>query len=158
MVVFLGMYQLKAISAPPNHQVSTDTADPPEFSAIKPLRGENSNSLELDAATIEAIQDVHYPWMEPLPMTGTPEEAFARTLRVLEDMNLQIVATHPERGLIEAVDVTFWFGFKDDVAVRIMTSEQGSIVDVRSASRVGISDLGTNAKRAKEILRRLKQH
>ena len=157
VVVFLGMHQLQALSAPPIYQVSTDTEDPPEFSAIVALRGENSNSLDLDAVMIGAIQEVHYPWMESLSITGTPRESFAQTLRVLEDMGLQIVASHPERGLIEAVDVTFWFGFKDDVAVRIRTSPQGSIVDVRSASRVGISDVGTNAKRVKEILRRLKR-
>ncbi|MCZ0942003.1 MAG: DUF1499 domain-containing protein, partial [Gammaproteobacteria bacterium] len=58
-------------------------------------------------------------------------------------------------GLIEATATTFWFGFKDDVAVRVRPHPQGALVDVRSVSRVGRSDGGVNAKRIGEILRRL---
>jgi uncharacterized protein (DUF1499 family) len=55
---------------------------------------------------------------------------------------------------VEATDTTFWFGFKDDVVVRVRAAENGggSIVDVRSVSRVGQSDLGLNAKRIGSIL------
>ena len=155
LVVFLGMLLLRALAAPPINQVSTDTGDPPDISAIVPLRGEGSNSPELDAATIGPIQEQYYPWMEPLFVGAPPTEAFVSALEVLEAMNMEIVATLPERGLIHAVDTTFWFGFKDDVAVRIRDHGQGSLIDVRSISRVGISDLGTNANRVKETLRRL---
>ena len=155
VVVFLGMQLLRAISAPPIYQVSTNAEDPPEFIEIVARRGQASNSLELDAATIGLIQEESYPWVEPLLVRATPTEAFAEALGVLEAMGLEVVAEHPELGLIEAVDTTFWFGFKDDVAVRVRKYPQGSVIDVRSASRVGISDVGTNAKRVKEILRRL---
>ena len=155
VVVFLGMHLLSALSAPPIYQVSTNPEDPPEFIDIVALRGESANSLELDAATIGPIQQESYPWVEPLLVRATPAEAFADVLGVLESMGLEVVATHPELGLIEAVDTTFWFGFKDDVAVRVRKYPQGSVVDVRSASRVGISDVGAHAKRVKEILRRL---
>jgi fatty-acyl-CoA synthase len=67
-------------------------------------------------------------------------------------MGLEIVATHPELGLIEATATTFWFGFKDDVAIRVQEYPQGVIIDVRSVSRVGQSDLGVNARRIGEIL------
>ncbi len=157
LVVFLGMHLLRAVSAPPIYQVSTNTEDPPQYNVIVALRGENSNSLELDAAMVETIQEEHYPWMEPFFMRATPTEALAKALEVLEAMGMEVVATHSEDGLIEAVDSTFWFAFKDDVAVRIREFPGGSVVDVRSASRVGISDVGTNAKRAKEVLRRLKR-
>jgi uncharacterized protein (DUF1499 family) len=55
--------------------------------------------------------------------------------------------------MIEATATTFWFGFKDDVVLRIRPTANGSIVDVRSVSRVGQSDLGANAKRIRAILR-----
>ncbi len=44
---------------------------------------------------------------------------------------------------------TFWFGFKDDVVIRVRPVADGgsSRIDVRSISRVGLSDLGANAKR-----------
>ena len=67
---------------------------------------------------VETIQEEHYPWMEPFFMRATPTEALAKALEVLEAMGMEVVATHSEDGLIEAVDSTFWFAFKDDVAVR----------------------------------------
>ncbi len=155
VVVFMGMQLLKALSAPLIHQVSTNTEDPPEFVEVVALRGETSNPLEFDADTITPLQREFYPWLEPLVLRATPEEAFDKVLYVLTDMGLELVATHPDRGLIEAVDTTFWFGFKDDVAVRVRPYPQGAVVDVRSVSRVGLSDLGVNAARVKEILRRL---
>ena len=57
---------------------------------------------------------------------------------------------HPSR--LEAVDTTFWFGFKDDVVVRVRPEETGSRVDARSASRVGKGDAGTNARRLRRFL------
>ncbi|HJR53568.1 MAG TPA: DUF1499 domain-containing protein, partial [Gemmatimonadota bacterium] len=57
-----------------------------------------------------------------------------------------------DRGRIEATATTPWFGFKDDVVVRIRPEAGGSRVDVRSVSRVGRSDVGTNARRIEEYL------
>ena len=155
VVVFMGMQLLKGLSAPLIHHVSTNADDPPEFIEIVALRGENANPLEFDAGKIAPLQEESYPWVEPLLLRATPEEAFDKALFVLMDMGLEVVATHPERGLIEAVDTTFWFGFKDDVAVRARAYPQGSVIDVRSVSRVGLTDMGTNAERVREILRRL---
>ena len=59
-------------------------------------------------------------------------------------------------GIVEGTDTTLWFGFKDDVAVRVRPHPQGALVDVRSISRVGIGDMGLNAERIGEILQRLK--
>lgn len=156
VVVLLGMLLLRALAAPPISQVSTDTENPPDISAILPLRGEDSNSPELDATTIRPVQELYYPWMQPLFVPAPPTEVLVSALELLEAMNMKIVANLPERGLIHAVDTTFWFGFKDDVAVRIRRYGEGSLVDVRSISRVGVSDLGTNANRVKEILRRFR--
>ena len=155
VVVFMGMQLLKTSSAPLIHHVSTNTDDPPEFVEVVALRGEHSNTLEFDAVKIAPLQREFYPWVEPLLLRATPEEAFNEALYVLMDMGLEVVATHPDRGLIEAVDTTFWFGFKDDVALRVRAYPQGSVVDVRSVSRVGLTDLGVNAARVKEILRRM---
>ena len=155
VVVFMGMQLLKGLSAPLIHHVSTNTDEPPEFVEVVALRGENANPLAFDAEKIAPLQEEFYPWVEPLLLRATPAEAFDEALGVLRDMRLEVVATHPDLGLIEAVDTTFWFGFKDDVAVRVRAYPQGSVVDVRSVSRVGLTDMGTNAERVKEILRRL---
>ena len=70
-------------------------------------------------------------------------------------MSLDIVNVDESNFIVEATDTTFWFGFKDDVVVRIRNGKSGVIYDVRSLSRVGVSDLGTNARRVTKILRQL---
>ena len=151
IVGFMGSQFLTAFSVPPIHNISTNPEDPPQFVEVVALRGETSNPLELDAETI-AQQKESYPWLEPLTIRSSTTDAFEKVLGVLEDMGLEIVATHPDAGLIEATATTFWFGFKDDVAVRVQEYPQGVIIDVRSVSRVGQSDLGVNARRIGEIL------
>ncbi|MEX2241047.1 MAG: DUF1499 domain-containing protein [Burkholderiales bacterium] len=70
-------------------------------------------------------------------------------------MGWEIVATDAAAGRIEATDTTFWFGFKDDVVIRVEGDGAGSRVDVRSVSRVGVGDVGANAKRIRAYLRAL---
>lgn len=70
-------------------------------------------------------------------------------------MRWDIVDAEPDEGRIEATATTFWYGFKDDVVVRVAPRGEGSLVDVRSASRVGRSDAGTNAQRILTYLDRL---
>ena len=142
-------------STPPIHHISTDTEDPPQFIEIAGLRGTDSNPLDFDAETIAPLQAEFYPWVVPLTMPATPEAAFAKAVAALEGMGLEVVAEHPQQGLIEATATTFWFGFKDDVAVRVSPHSEGARIDVRSISRIGVSDGGVNAKRIGEILRRL---
>ena len=72
-------------------------------------------------------------------------------------MGWEIVAANAEEGRIEATDTTLWFGFKDDVVVRIQARDDESLLDVRSVSRVGKSDVGTNAQRIRAYLRKFKQ-
>ena len=82
-------------------------------------------------------------------------EAFARSLRTAQALGWEIVAAVPAEGRIEATDTTLLFGFKDDVVIRVTGDGPGSRVDVRSASRVGRSDFGTNARRVRAYLDRL---
>ena len=84
-----------------------------------------------------------------------PAEAFPRALRAARDMGWAIVATDSAAGRIEATATTFWYGFKDDVVIRLAPSDHGTRIDVRSESRVGGSDIGTNARRIREYFRKL---
>ena len=72
------------------------------------------------------------------------------------ELGWEIAAAVSGEGRIEATDQTFWFGFKDDVVVRVRAADGGSRVDVRSVSRVGRSDVGTNARRIRRFLQRVK--
>ena len=73
------------------------------------------------------------------------------------DLGWEIVAAVPNEGRIEATDTTSWFGFKDDIVVRVTPTASGSRIDVRSLSRLGKGDLGKNAARVRAYLQRIRQ-
>lgn len=142
-------------SVPMIHDITTDTETPPVFVAILPLRADAANSAEYGGPKLAAQQRTGYPDLKPLTLQVPPAQAFTRALEVARSMGWEIAASEPTEGRIEATDTTFWFGFKDDVVVRITPAGSGSRIDVRSVSRVGKSDVGANAKRITEYLRRI---
>jgi uncharacterized protein (DUF1499 family) len=139
---------------PKIHDISTDPSDPPTFEAMLPLRKGARNSVDYPATTA-AEQHKGYPDIGPLTLPLAPPAAFERAVQAARAMGWDIVATAPEKLRIEATGTTLLFGFKDDVVVRITPQGQGSVVDVRSLSRVGGSDFGANAKRVRAYLQRL---
>lgn len=152
----LPLLQLRvAKSVPPIHDITTDPADPPVFDAVLPLRAGAANSAEYGGVIIAAQQHAAYPDILPIRLDAAPAQAFARALDAARAMGWTIAAADPARGIIEATDQTFWFGFKDDIAVRVRAGGAGSVVDVRSLSRVGRSDVGTNARRIRAYRARL---
>ena len=88
-------------------------------------------------------------------MPVPPRAAFELALDTARRSGWEIVAAVPEENRIEATATTDWFGFKDDIVIRIKPAGTGSRVDMRSVSRVGRSDLGTNARRIRDFLRQL---
>ena len=84
-------------------------------------------------------------------------EAVAQAALVLAQQGLEVVNVDVDNGRVEAVATTFWFGFKDDLVVRIQPTHTGSKIDVRSVSRVGQSDLGANAARIAKFLQAFDQ-
>jgi len=152
ILALMGSQFMTAQSVPPIHNISTDTQDPPAFDKIVALRGEGTNPLEYNADELAERQRAAYPQVQSLITEVPPGEVLNRAVTVLEGMGLEIVDTNAAAGRIEATDTTFWFGFKDDVVVRVRSEGSGSIVDVRSVSRVGQSDLGKNAERISEFL------
>jgi len=145
----------RAQSVPPIHDISTDTENPPAFSAVVPLRKGAPNPVEYGGPTVAEQQRAAYPDVQPVLLNVSPVLAFYRALETARAMGWRIVEANPAQGRIEAVDTTRWFGFQDDVVVRVVPAEGGSRVDVRSLSRVGRSDVGTNAKRIRAFLARL---
>ncbi len=149
-------YRQTALSVPPIHDITTDTENPPRFEAVLPLRAKASNPAEYGGAAIAVQQLRAYPDIRPATLMLSPDQAFARALAVAREMDWTIIDTAKAEGRIEATDETFWFGFKDDVVIRITPAAgTGSRVDVRSASRVGRSDLGKNAQRIRAFLAKL---
>lgn len=136
---------------PPIHDISTDVADPPVFEQALSLRGASANSLETEPETINQQLDA-YPDVKTLRSDLAIEQAFARALAVAEALHWEITRSDLDAGIIEAVDTTRVMGFKDDVVIRLRTDAEGTLVDLRSVSRVGVSDLGANAARILQFI------
>ena len=157
VLAILGTQYSAASSVPPIHNISTDTENPPQFDKIVAIRSAaQANPLAYDAAALAPQQTAPYPWVKPLTLMAPVDEVVDRAEAVMRDMGLEIVSSNKTTGLVEATATTFWFGFKDDVAVRVQpAADGGTQVDLRSVSRVGQSDLGANAARIGEILKGL---
>jgi uncharacterized protein (DUF1499 family) len=149
------MFQRTAKSVPPIHDISTDTDNPPAFVAVVERRHDASNPVEYGGPEIAAQQHQAYPDLRPVTLSDPPARAFERALEAAKGQGWEIVASAPADGRIEATDTTRFFGFKDDVVVRVKPEGAGSRVDVRSLSRVGKSDVGKNASRIRAYLRAL---
>ena len=136
---------------PPIHDISTDLVTPPEFVAILPLRKDAPNPATYGGPEIAAQQREAYPNLSSLVLERPTDRVFAQALDVIDHIGWELVDSSMPEGRIEATDTTFWFGFKDDVVIRIIPSNGGSKVDVRSVSRVGRSDVGSNAERIRDF-------
>jgi uncharacterized protein (DUF1499 family) len=149
-----GYWYWKAKEVPMIHDITTDTENPPEFVSILPLRKNAPNPAEYGGPEIAAKQHAAYPDIRPLTVGISPSRTYEAALAAAERMNWQIVEGNPSARRIEAVATTRWFGFKDDVVIRITPAANGgSVLDIRSESRVGLSDLGTNARRIRTFLK-----
>jgi uncharacterized protein (DUF1499 family) len=146
------MQASKAKSLPFIHQVSTDTVNLPEFDAIIALRGESSNPLAYDREKLEPLQLAAYPKLKPIISQLDKEKAFAKALNVASSLGWDVVAKNEQQGLIEAVDTSALWAFKDDIAIRVQAVGASSKIDLRSISRIGGSDLGANAARVEKFI------
>lgn len=145
-----------ASGVPPIHDITTDVTDPPQFVAVAPLRASDPNPIEYQGAEVATQQQAAYPDIRPLILDLAPDAAFRTALQAAEQMGWTIVAADSVQRRIEATDRTFWFGFRDDVVVRLTQVDANrTVVDVRSKSRVGRGDAGTNARRVRSYLRKL---
>jgi uncharacterized protein (DUF1499 family) len=123
---------------------------------VLPRRHGAPNPADHGGTALAAQQRAGYPDLAPGRFTAPPDRVFARALDVARGLGWEIVATAPAEGRLEATDRTRWFGFRDDVVVRVRPDGAGTRVDIRSVSRVGRSDLGTNARRIRGFVEALR--
>lgn len=142
----------KAKSVPPIHDISTDLVNPPKFVAIVALRADAPNPVEYAGEEIAKQQREAYPELITQKYTQDTEQVFDATEAAIKDLGWELVNSDKSLGIVEATDTTGWFGFKDDVVVRIRTTGEESFLDLRSKSRVGMSDLGKNAERIHTLI------
>jgi hypothetical protein len=166
-VLYLGAQIRTARTVPAIHDVSTNLDDMPQFSVLK-VREDNLEKIPdnddprlkamdpesrwkaLHRQAYSSLRTVRVPW----PVAETVQ----RAERLARERGWEIAKADPKAGLVEATDTTRFFRFKDDVVVRVRPDPSGgSLVDMRSISRVGGSDVGVNAKRVRAFLADLQQ-
>jgi uncharacterized protein (DUF1499 family) len=155
LLVYPAYLGVRAYRLPMINDITTDVINPPRFDVVARLRPRGTvNYAGLHAAE---QQRQAYPDIEPLEVTATAQVAYDSTLAVITKRKWRIVVERSPQagrrdGQIEAVARTPIMGFRDDVAVRIRTTRDGALIDVRSASRYGKHDLGANASRIRSLL------
>jgi uncharacterized protein (DUF1499 family) len=147
---------LDAREVPAINDITTDVADPPALVVTQQMRQGAASPPGYPGTEVAVLQRAAYPDIMPIALAVPPAEAFKRVDRVAMAMGWEVVARAPAEGRIEAIDTTRWFGFRDDIVVRIRPDGSGSRIDIRSKSRVGRSDLGVNARRIRAFTERLK--
>jgi hypothetical protein len=162
---------VRASRLPAIYDVTTDPIDPPQFDAIARLRPRDANPIAYAGLYAAEQQHAAYPDIEPDDSSATPQDAYAAAMKVITKRKWRVVDSRPPQGplpriidarasqaatvrdgIIEAIARTPILGFRDDVVVRIRPTVDGARIDVRSASRYGRHDLGTNAKRVRSLI------
>ena len=140
------------LSAPPIHDITTDMADPPEFVAAAAARVEGENSTVYEGEAIAAQQRNAFPELASIESKLSQQAAFDRSLELVDELGWTLLEKDLVNGRIEAFEETALFGFIDDVVIRVRGgADGGSVIDLRSNSRVGQGDLGANAARIKRF-------
>ncbi|HZS65092.1 MAG TPA: DUF1499 domain-containing protein [Xanthobacteraceae bacterium] len=144
-------YRLPAIV-----DVTTDFDDPPQFEIIARLRPRGANPVAYAGDAAADLQREAYPNVAPLIVTTTPQQTFDAALAVITKRRWSILDQQPPQagrrdGHIEAVARTPIMGFREDVVLRVRADGDGARLDVRSASRYGRLDFGSNASRIQKL-------
>lgn len=153
-------------SLPFIHDITTDTQDVPTFtnailSERASVKGVNTvdyvGKKDKEGGTLVSVlqsQAEAYADIRPLILQETPQVVFGEAKAAVKQMGWALKSENLDAGIIEATDTTFWYGFEDDVVIRIRPSEGGgTVLDLRSVSRVGGSDIGANAERIRSFLK-----
>lgn len=157
VVIPVGLY-VGAGLFPAIHDVSTDTENPPEFVDVISLRADVDHSPEYGVRETAAIQHEHYPDINSFTMNQSYNRAFEVALQAAGDMRgWEIVSHDRAEGRIEATDRTIWFGFEDDVVIRVQEKNGITLIDVRSKARVERKNPGIHARRINRYLNRIKR-
>lgn len=142
---------------PAIHDITTDISNPPAFVAIARVRTSMHNPVAYAGPEVAALQRQAYPDIRTVMFPHSTEAVFDASMQLLEEFNWRIADANAEEGRIEATVTSRWFGFKDDVVIRLTQAAGMTLVDVRSKSRVGITDVGSNAQHIRDFINALNE-
>jgi hypothetical protein len=152
-----GIEFMRGVTLPAISDVTTDPSDPPRFQAVASSRPSSANPIAYQGEATAMRQRMAYPGVKPYEVDGSADEIFNTALSMVERRSWRVLDSVTPRGgqregRIEAVAQTFLMGFREDVVIRIRTIGSGVRIDMRSASRYGNHDMGSNARRIERFL------
>jgi hypothetical protein len=158
LAVPVGVWVL-SLSWPQMNDVSTDLAEPPEFTEAKEERTSDANSVDYPGEQFAELQRANYPDLRSLTLPRSTDDTYELVLQALAKLKYKTTLELPPEseenapGFIELSDHSLILGLVDDVVIRVLGEDQSARVDVRSASRYGQNDFGRNAERVRAILK-----
>jgi len=152
--ITLNNYRI-AKTVPHINDITTDTSNPPLYDKIVSLRINAENKIEYGGPAVAKKQNAGYPDIKTLFFKMKEIDAFNKALKIAKASGWEIISANNNVnvGRIEAIATSFWFGFKDDILIRVTEDENGTKIDMRSKSRVGGGDFGVNAKRIRKFMK-----
>ncbi len=142
------------------HDISTDPSNPLVFKHAQSLRKPGENSIAPPSEKTLKLQAKFYTDIQPLSVDLAPEKAYERSLSVVNELGWELTHSDKNERQIEALERTALFGFVDDIVIKVSPKSgdaTSSVINLRSVSRVGKSDLGANAKRIKRFFEAFEQ-
>ncbi len=157
LIAYPAYISVRAYKLPWIYDITTDPLDPPRYEALARVRPRDANPVAYAGLYAADQQRRAYPDIGPLTVNASPQATYDAAYAVVTKRKWRIVdARAPQaarrEGRIEAVARTPIMGFRDDVIVRIRAEGDGSRIDIRSSSRYGSFDFGTNAARVRGLM------
>lgn len=146
----------RSISLPAITDVTTDFNDPPRFVAVAQARPRDANPIRYPGISVARLQHEAYPGVKAFEVEANPDEVFNIAMSIVERHGWRVLDRVSPRGgerdgRIEAVARTPVMGFREDITIRVRSADRGVRIDMRSASRYGQHDFGSNARRIEKF-------
>jgi len=147
----------RSATLPAINDITTDFSDPPRFVAVASARPHGANPISYPGSETARLQRAAYPGVKAFEVEANPDEVFNMLSSIVERHGWRVLDTVSPRGgerdgRIEAVARTLVMGFREDISIRVRAAEKGVRIDMRSASRYGRHDFGSNARRIESFL------
>jgi hypothetical protein len=156
LLAYPGYLAVASYRLPWIYDITTDPIDPPRFEALARIRPRDANPVIYAGLSAAEQQRNAYPEIETLEQDAAAQASYEAALAVVTKRKWNIVARRPpergREGRIEAVARTAIMGLREDVVIRVRADGQGSRLDIRSSSRYGSFDFGTNAARVRNLI------
>ncbi len=157
---FYRQYRL-AHTVPPINDIATDLANPPAYVTAAANDFWRGKDMSYPVGFADSVRR-GYPDLGSLVLPLPAARAYHLAHATAMDMSRWEVTGRDSAaaggGRLEATATTKWFGFKDDVVIRVAPrGPDSAVIDMRSKSRVGKSDVGANAARIRSYFAALKR-